>query len=203
MKINLALSTAEKRFQTKDLFLMCQYSGCELVKGSIISIKFFNTDFLVTKEGKVQNPGENVLVPGHLRLLLLHYLISSNGQEQSGKLVPFRGLPNARSYEEAFMKRAVNPISGIFSNDPSKFREAAENLGGVESGYGDLSYTIPVLPRIPLTYVLWLGEGALPAGANILFDISASKHLHTEDLAVLGETTTHLLQKGGNLTQEL
>lgn len=68
--------------------------------------------------------------------------------------------------------------------------ETAKALGGVETKYGDLSVTIPALPKIPITYIIWKGDDELPASSMLLFDASASHYLPTEDIAVLGELTT-------------
>jgi len=48
-----------------------------------------------------------------------------------------------------------------------------------------MSFTVNALPYIPLTFVLWQGDGEVPPSGNILFDETAAKWLCAEDLVVL------------------
>ena len=127
--------------------------------------------------------------PESLYLLLDHYS-EAKPAESAGRLVVFRNLPGGYAYENAFVERAIRPVSEIFAGKAEAFIEAAEVLGGVRGKYGDVSVEIPALPRVPLTYVMWRGDEELQPSANILFDASAGSYLPTEDLAVLGELTT-------------
>ncbi len=120
--------------------------------------------------------------------LLIHYS-EAKLAPLSGKLVKFKDLPGGYAYEGAFIKRAIQPIEYVFGENIESLLKAAELLGGFKLGFADASVQIVALKNIPLTYILY-GAGEFPASANILYDESASYHLPTEDLAVLGEITT-------------
>jgi hypothetical protein len=156
------------------------------------TVKFLNDNFQVSyPNGEVLHYGDIYDVPKiGINILLLHYLTLSKDIPLSGELISFKGVPNNVSYLKAFLDRAINPISKVFSSNPKGFKKNFLRLNGKEVGYGDIAFTIYVLPRIPLTYVLWLSDEEINGSANILFDSSASSHLPTEDLAVLGEITT-------------
>ncbi len=120
---------------------------------------------------------------------------------RTGKLVKFKDLPGGYAFERAFIQRAVDPISQIFSDDPSGLVEAAEVFGGKRLNYGDVSVEIPALEGIPMVFILWAAQ-EFPATANLLFDESGSCFLDTENLAVLGELTTHRLLKADSILKE-
>jgi hypothetical protein len=123
-----------------------------------------------------------------LTVLLSHYA-SANPIAQTGKLLKFKDVPGGYAYEDAFAKRAIEPVADCFGENPEELPKAARLLGGTQLEIGDASTQIPALKGILLTYILW-GTDEFTASANILYDASASNYLPTEDLAVLGEITT-------------
>lgn len=123
-----------------------------------------------------------------LTVLLPHYA-SANPIAQTGKLLKFKDVPGGYAYEDAFAKRAIEPVADCFGENPDELPKAARLLGGTQLEIGDASAQIPALKGILLTYILW-GTDEFTASANILYDASASNYLPTEDLAVLGEITT-------------
>lgn len=127
-----------------------------------------------------------------LHVLLAHYA-AAEPKERTGELVKFRDLPGGYAYEEAFIRRVIQPVAKIFGETPQALVEAAKLLNGVALTCGDASVEIPVL-EIPIVYILW-GSGEFPASATTLFDESASHYLPTEDLAVLAELTTTRLEQ--------
>ncbi|MCK8818007.1 DUF3786 domain-containing protein [Natroniella sulfidigena] len=144
--------------------------------------------------GKITSPTDNEIKSG-LKIVILHYLLRANDWPLKDKLIPYRKLPGGTAYNAAFEREAINPISDNFCSDPEQLKSAAQKLGAKFLTKGDLSFTIEVLPSIPLTYILWKSDDELPGSSNILFDSSAITKLHTEDLAFLGEYTTYLLLK--------
>jgi hypothetical protein len=123
-----------------------------------------------------------------LTTLLCHYSLA-NPLAPTGTLVKYKDLPGGYAYEDAFIKRAIDPIVEVFGEEPKNLLGAVDLLGGTKLTLGDASLEIPALKGIPLTYILW-GKEEFPASANILFDASASSYLPTEDLAVLCELST-------------
>jgi hypothetical protein len=127
----------------------------------------------------------------HIQILstLLSHYAQAKPKQPEGKLVKFKDLPGGYSYEQAFIQRAIQPIADYFGKNPKKLIQAAKTLGGKDLDFADSSFEIDALKGIPLRYILW-GTEEFEAFANILYDLSASNYLPTEDLAVLGELTT-------------
>jgi hypothetical protein len=65
---------------------------------------------------------------------------------------------------------------------------------------GDIALAWDALPRLPLLIIFNEGDEEFPAGARMLFDISAPNYLPTEDLSVLAEIATfRLLEELGEI----
>ncbi len=120
--------------------------------------------------------------------LLIKYSQVSK-KSRSGKLVKFKDFPGGYAYENAFFRRAVEPIAKTFGRNPDQLIQAGQLLGGKTLEYGQSSVEISALHGIPITYILWTDE-ELPPSANILFDDTAGNYLNVEDLAGLTELTT-------------
>jgi hypothetical protein len=196
MTTNLsALESVLRDLQSTNPKEMAQRALAKWGENGQIFLKFFNENYAFTyPEGIIARSPESVNESIEtVRILLLHYLIGAKDIPLSGKLIPFRNLSGAVSFEKAFSERAVEPVAKNFCSNPEGFRKAAENVGGKALEAGDLSYSIMIFPRIPIYYVLWLGDDEVQGSANILFDSTANQHLPTEDLAVLGELSTNRL----------
>jgi len=131
--------------------------------------------------------------------ILLSHFSRAEPRKKTGRLINFRDLPGGYAYENAFVCRAVQPLSETFGEEPEKLIRAGKALDGNTKSFGEVSIEIPSLPLIPLVYILW-AKGEFPASANVLFDESASHFLPTEDLAVLAEITTKRLQEANRTT---
>jgi hypothetical protein len=140
------------------------------------------------KLGSVVSKNFNEWTMQLLTTLLTHYT-ASKPTPLTGNLVKYRDIPGGYAYENAFQKRAVQPIAQTFRKELEDLPKAAQLLGGRQRNLGHASAEINALEGIPLTYIIWVAED-LPPAAAILYDSSASCYLPTEDLAVLSELTT-------------
>jgi len=188
-QINLepAHAVAKAEFAGKDPGEMARNSMAEYdSKEGRFSLGFLGDQyFIFFPEGKVEMENKDGSVPQAVQILLLHYLTHASPSEIEGKLVSFKELPSGMIYTGPFTNRAIRPLVGIFGHDPSKLLEAGKSIGGIPVNMGDVAVTVPVLPKIPVTFVLWEGDDEFPPTGNVLFDSSASSHLHTEDYALL------------------
>jgi len=129
--------------------------------------------------------------------LLVEYSGASK-KPLSGRQVKFRGFPGGVAYENAFVRKAVDPVAKAFAGCPEGLVETGVMLGGRKLDLGQASVEIPAFNLVPITYILWVDE-ELPSTANVLFDESANNYLNAEGLANLAELTTWRLL----LTQKL
>ncbi len=136
-------------------------------------------------------------------LVILHYLLAARGGPPVGKSVTFQELWGGSIYIDAFRRRAIQPwiqlVSGCGGAAAASAKERlagiVECLGATVGGLGDLSISVPILPRLRLAYVYWEGDDELPASGNILFDAGSNDYLPTEDLAYVASVPIWRLGK--------
>ncbi len=131
------------------------------------------------EDDKVTNP--------FIAALILHYLLGAKDVEESGRLLTFRELEGGDVYYQAFYRRAIKPLADEIGPTPALLFERARRVGGERLDLGDASVRIHVFARVPVVIVVWAGDEEVPSSANILFDSTAGHHLHTEDLAAVGD----------------
>jgi hypothetical protein len=98
-------------------------------------------------------------------------------------------------YFDAFSRRAILPITKTFGSDENMIRRVGERIGASECSYGDVSFTIDVFPKVPVTIILWIGDEEVACSSNMLFDASIKELLPTEDVAVIGGFVASKLKK--------
>lgn len=113
-----------------------------------------------------------------------HYLLTAGGQPVSGQVISFKEIPGGMIYLQPFNGRVLGGFKAIFGKNAGMLTKVGEKLGIGFAKYGDTAVTMNVLPRIPVTYVIWEGDEEFPANATVLFDATAQYYLPTEDLVV-------------------
>jgi hypothetical protein len=121
-----------------------------------------------------------------LQSLILTYLHVADGTPLAGRWISFRELPNGGFYHQAFQGYAPNRLTKCWDFDIDGFMAACGALGGKRIDLGDASFVLPVLPRIEMAAVYWLGDEDFPSRASILFDAHAHHYMVTDGLAILG-----------------
>jgi len=176
----------------------------EAVKLASEKLAALDKEGVCLRTGAVWN-GNDYLVPwlGRLcplkeakpaeKVLWLHYLTSQGGGALTGELIAYREVPGALFYEPKFYARAARPIIKRFGKGPEGLLKAGRALGGTAANYGDCAVTIPCFPRVPVTYIVWEGDGEMPPEASVLFDKSAIGWLHPEDLVFLASFGAYAL----------
>ncbi len=130
------------------------------------------------------------------RIVVLHYLLHASGRDAGSEPIGYDDIPGCRSYLPVFERRVVRPLLSAFGYDRDAFMEAGKALGGNKADYGSASFTVPALPRVPLTFVLWEGDQDFPSTMKVLFDRSISEYLPLEDITVIAKmASTRMLAK--------
>jgi hypothetical protein len=127
-------------------------------------------------------------VPIRNKILMLHYFNRAKGTPLANHKIAYKELPEGIIYFPTFYKRAIKPLLDHFGREPEQLIGATENLGGQKVDYGDVAVTINAFSYVPITLVLWRGDGEFAPEGNILFDSTVSDYLSIEDVNVLCET---------------
>jgi hypothetical protein len=186
--IEEAWSSLGKR--TADVIANCSLGN---LKNGIIEIPFLGQLYHADLERHELRNEDGSTTNRFFATLILHYLAGADESQPTGELVSFRDFWGGDAYYGAFVSRAIQPVSEAFAKDPERLGPRAEKLGGKAANHGDISYDIPVFPKLAVTVIIWRGDEEIPGSANILFDRLAGRILHTEDLAALGELVARML----------
>jgi hypothetical protein len=89
-------------------------------------------------------------------------------------------------YHQAFQGYASDKLSKHWGNNIQGFITACKKVGGQTVNYGDASFSMPLLPRIIVAPICWIGDEEFPPKASILFDANVHHYMVTAGLAVLG-----------------
>ena len=149
-------------------------------------IKLLNTEYVVgpTEKKIVSEQGGCDPEPaGFLeQLCILTYLINAQDLPLADKLVKAESLPGGEFFFRAVHRLPVEKLAEAFGQRPEALVRIGEQSGAKRCEFGDASIELCVLPRIPLTMVVWGACEEFPARASILFDQTAAEHLPLDAL---------------------
>jgi hypothetical protein len=185
----LGLKRSWEELYSLDPTDIAEKAGIEVnLEAGEIYIPFYEDQFKIKFPERVVRYSESCqeLNP-FFTVIIIHYLIESQDVPLSNKLISFRELYGGGVYYQAFYNRAVKVLAATFSEEPELLLEAAGKLNPKKIEKGDCAVEIAVLPKLPLTVIIWKGDDEVAGSANILFDSTANKHLPTEDLAAVSE----------------
>ncbi len=126
-------------------------------------------------------------------VLVLHYLARAGGVRLAGRRISFKEVPGGEVYLGPYQNRVIRPLQRTFGARPELFARAVEALGGQGESLGDLAATFWVLPRFPVTTVIWLGDEEIAPSATVLYDATAPVYLPTEDIVVAASALVYAL----------
>lgn len=150
---------------------------------SVISLRYVDGDYLISWPGGEVASAGGEPVPTTVKIVLLHYLLRAGGQPLGGRLISFKEITSSGLiYLDAYNKRIINYLLGVFGSRPSQMPAAGQLIGGAAVDCGHYGLRLDVLPRLPVTFAMWAGDDEFPASATVLYDASAPFYLPTEDL---------------------
>lgn len=203
-----ALEHTRREFSKKDLSRVIELSGAKPYGQSGLIIPYIGELCLVTyPEGEVciykadEGLDKNEIKKdnnNHFennrrleitdKILILQYLCEVCGVQPNGKWISLRELPSGSNHYASFKTDAMEPLAKRFGSSLELFRKVCRKLGGQELSMGDAGYSIQGFPKLELAFIIWQADDEFPTQANILFDATASLHLNTEALGVLGNS---------------
>jgi hypothetical protein len=111
-----------------------------------------------------------------LTLAVLHYLLESRPGDASGHWIGAKDIPGGEAFFRGPHQLPLDRILSGLDNRPELFAAAMERLGGRRIDTGDVSFAVDAFPRVPLLFVLWLGDEEFDSAMNLLFDEAVSNH---------------------------
>jgi hypothetical protein len=162
----------------------CQY--CE--DAEVFSVVFLEKTFEVNPASrKIQSNSlgtESVDTPFLEQLCILVYLINSTDTGLSGNLVKAEKLEVGQFFFRGHHALPTSELEQAFGSEPESIYTASNGLDARKYDFGDASIQINVLPRLPITVVIWRGDEEFDAHASVLFDQTAPRQLPLDALLV-------------------
>lgn len=116
------------------------------------------------------------------QLCVLVYLASAKDLPLADKLVKGESFPGGMFFFRGQHALPTQKLLDAFGAKPDLLYEASKGLPFERSSFGDASVRITVLPRVPVTLIVWGGDEEFEASASILFDATAGEHLPLDAL---------------------
>lgn len=116
------------------------------------------------------------------QLCILAYLINAREVPLANKLVGAEALEGGQFFFRGLHSLPTKKLEKAFSQRPEQLYQVAREFHAKQCQFGDASIELYVLPRIPLTMIIWGQCDEFPARASILFDQTAAAHLPLDAL---------------------
>ncbi|MFH1716047.1 MAG: DUF3786 domain-containing protein [Planctomycetota bacterium] len=116
------------------------------------------------------------------QLCLLAYLINARDLPLSNTLVNAQSLPGGQFFFRGPHTLPTEKLKDAFGDCPEALNRASEPFAARRCEFGDASITLDILPRVPLTIVIWRRCEEFDARASILFDKSVAIQLPLDAL---------------------
>jgi hypothetical protein len=159
-------------------------------------ILLLNREYVVNlSEKKVLSVGQALEAGFSEELCILTYLINSKDLPVADKLVTAQALPEGQFFFRGPHKLPVEKLAEVFGQYPKRLYDIIDEFGAKRCEFGDASIELYVLPRVPLTIVIWQGDEEFGARASILFDETAAAQLPLDALWAAVNLTIKALVK--------
>lgn len=160
----------------------CQY----LTDPDRYVVTLLNSDYVVNLAGRKifsAEPGPPAVLAGFIQqLCILAYLINAKDLTLADKLVTADSLPGGQFFFRGPHSLPTYKLEQAFGSQPDRLYEAAKQFDARRCEFGDGSVQLYVLPRIPITIVVWRADEEFPARASILFDQTVAAQLPLDAL---------------------
>lgn len=177
---------------------MAQRAKCQyLSEENCYIIQFLNTEYRVDlSDKKVYSVAEvSPAKPATFleELCLLAYLINAKDLPPANKLVKAETLPAGQFFFRGLHALPTKKLEEAFGTNPELLLKISRKFDAKKREFGDASIILNVLPRLPLTIVIWRRCEEFEARASILFDQNAASLLPLDALLVAVNLTVNAL----------
>jgi hypothetical protein len=131
-------------------------------------------------------------------LMVLFYLLNAKNIPLARTWISEKDLTGGEAFFRGPHALSVDLIEKKYGDNPDGFIEAGRLLGGTPVRFGDKSIAIDVFPRIPIIYILWIGDEEFPPRAGVLFDASIESHFTLDMIWIMvNEVSSRLAEPAG------
>lgn len=190
-----------EELRTKDPETVCRSRGVQPLTPGGYTVPFLNETLRVDTERRslcaLSNGSWEMRSDAMLELAVLLYLSRVEAEVTlEGSLVAPEGLKEAH-YFRGPHALDLEPLLDRYGNDAKGFGDAVLSLGGrLLTMASDVAGEIWPFPRVPFTYLLWVGDDEFPAKISVLFDRSIEKVFSASAIWTLVKVVSRALLRG-------
>jgi hypothetical protein len=174
----------------------CQY----LDSPARYTITLLNTEYVVNLSDRNIFSTRSSSQPEEAKFLeqlcILAYLINAQNLPPANKLVAGNTLPGGQFFFRGQHSLPTEKLEEAFGDNPDVLHQVSAKLDAKRCEYGDASICLYMLPRLPLTIVIWGRDEEFEARASILFDQTAASQLPLDALLAAVNLTVGALLTG-------
>ncbi|MBW1673440.1 MAG: DUF3786 domain-containing protein [Deltaproteobacteria bacterium] len=112
-----------------------------------------------------------------LDLIILTYLLTAQAVDRSETVINEKQIPGGETFFRGPHTLNTGLMETLYGEDREGFLAAGKRLNGRVKHLGDAAIHLPVLPRVPVTLILWTKDDEFPAQITVNFDSTISSHL--------------------------
>lgn len=101
---------------------------------------------------------------------VLSYLVNAKDIPLSERLIKPENIRGGEFFFQGSHQLPLDKIAEKYKNGREGFITKGREFNGRMLAYGDASFELLAMPRIPVTLILWLSDEEFPARADALFD---------------------------------
>jgi hypothetical protein len=132
-----------------------------------------------------------------LDLIILTYLLRAKPIDLSGEIVNEKQIPGGETFFRGPHRLYTRPMEELFGQDHDTFLLAGKKLHGEVKKLGDAAICLPMLPRVPVTLILWLKDDEFPAEVKVSFDSTISRHLPLDVIWAMINVLSQWIKRSG------
>ncbi len=173
----------------KDRRALCNYTFFEPVGSEILQFRFLNEDLRIDFSKRCllrcHSGAWQISDAPLLTLATVMYLKDINAVYPLGKdLVGVKDLKQGHFFTGPHELRTA-PLLQRFGNDLDGFRKAGSALAGRPMNMADAAFQVMPFPRVPLYFLLWIGDAEFEPRLQVLFDRSIEEFLAADAIWAL------------------
>ena len=130
------------------------------------------------------------------QLTILHYLIRAQAIPLAERLVRPLDLQGGHALFRGAHTLPLRELAERYARDSEGFVRQAMRFGGSRQAYGDVAVEIVALPRLPVTFILWLADDEFAARADLLFDATCERHVPADVLWSIATLAAKVMMLG-------
>ena len=141
----------------------------------------------------VNDRGMEPEIDFQVRLVMMTYLSRAGEVVPLGRTVTEKELKGGVNFFQGPHKLHTAPLLRRFGENPRSFIDTGRRLGGTVQEYGDASFVLPALPKIPVGFILYCGDDEFPPEMSVTFDASIEAHFQLDVIWALVNVTAEAL----------